>query len=118
MKTPTKPQQKMETLKHSPWKGMSIDTIGPIDKSVEGHHYGFVSRHAPDIDDDGEITDGSNFLIILGMRTNAIMTNLLGPPKRMTTNATNIKNIQYHPHYYNPIHTLREWKGWEWHWID
>lgn len=90
MKTPTIPQKKMETLKHRPWKGMSIDTIGPIDKSVEGHHYGFVARHTQDIDDEGEITDGSNFLIILGMTTNAeapnaIMTliNLLGPPKRI-----------------------------------
>jgi hypothetical protein len=34
MKTPTIPQKKMETLKHRTWIGMSIDTIGPFDKSV------------------------------------------------------------------------------------
>ena len=43
MKTPTIPQKKMETLKHRRWTGMSIDTIGPFDKSVEGHHYGLVT---------------------------------------------------------------------------
>jgi transposase InsO family protein len=43
-----------------------------------------------DIDDEGKITDGSNFLIILGMTTNAeapnaimTLTNLLWQPKRI-----------------------------------
>ena len=49
MKTPTIPQRKMEVLKHRMWIGMSIDTIGPFDKSVEGHHYGLVARHTQDI---------------------------------------------------------------------
>ena len=34
IKTPTTPQKKMETLKHRKWITMSIDTIGPFDKSV------------------------------------------------------------------------------------
>ena len=38
MKSPTIPQKKMETLKHRRWTGMSIDPIGPFDKSVEGNH--------------------------------------------------------------------------------
>ena len=90
MKTPTIPQKKMEALKHRTWTGMSIDTIGPFDKSVEGHHYGFVARHTQDINDEGVTTNGSNFLIILGMTTkaeapNAVLTliNLLGAPKRI-----------------------------------
>jgi len=90
MKTPTIPQKKMEALKHRTWTGMSIDTIGPFDKSVEGHHYGFVARHTQDINDEGDTTNGSNFLIILGMTTkaeapNAVLTliNLLGAPKRI-----------------------------------
>ena len=90
MKTPTIPQKKMETLKHRTWTGMSIDTIGPFDKSVEGHHYGLVARHTQDLDDEGETTNGSNFLIILGMTTkaeapNAVLTliNLLGAPRRI-----------------------------------
>ena len=90
MKTPTIPQKKMETLKHRRWTGMSIDTIGPFDKSVEGHHYGLVARHTQDENEEGEATNGSNFLIILGMTTkaeapNAILTliNLVGAPKRI-----------------------------------
>ena len=69
---------------------MSIDTIGPFDKSVEGHHYGLVARHTQDENEEGEATNGSNFLIILGMTTkaeapNAILTliNLVGAPKRI-----------------------------------
>ena len=31
----------------------------------------FVTRHTQDLDDEGEITNGSNFLIILGMTTKA-----------------------------------------------
>ena len=53
MNTPNIPQKKMETLKHRTWIGMSIDTIGPFDKSVEGHHYGLVARHTQDINDEG-----------------------------------------------------------------
>ncbi len=90
MKTPTIPQKKMETLKHRRWTGMSIDTIGPFDKSVEGHHYGLVARHTQDENEEGEATNGSNFLIILGMTTkaeapNAVLTliNLVGAPKRI-----------------------------------
>ena len=90
MKTPNIPQKKMETLKHRTWIGMSIDTIGPFDKSVEGHHYGLVARHTQDLNDEGDTTNGSNFLIILGMTTkaeapNAVLTliNLLGAPKRI-----------------------------------
>ena len=80
----------METLKHRTWTGMSIDTIGPFDKSVEEHHYGLVARHTQDINDEGDTTNGSNFLIILDMTTkaeapNAVLTliNLLGAPKRI-----------------------------------
>ena len=69
---------------------MSIDTIGPFDKSVEGHHYGLVARHTQDENEEGEATNGSNFLIILGMTTkaeapNAVLTliNLVGAPKRI-----------------------------------
>ena len=90
MKTPTIPQKKMETLKHRRWTGMSIDTIGPFDKSVEGHHYGLVARHTQDENEEEEATNGSNFLIILGMTTkaeapNAVLTliNLVGAPKRI-----------------------------------
>jgi len=90
MKTPTIPQKKMETLRHRRWTGMSIDTIGPFDKSVEGHHYGLVARHTQDENEEGEATNGSNFLIILGMTTkaeapNAVLTliNLVGAPKRI-----------------------------------
>jgi hypothetical protein len=90
MKTPTIPQKKMETLKHRTLIEMSIDTIGPFDKSVEGHHYGLVARHTQDLNDEEETVNGSNFLIILGMTTkaeapNAVLTliNLLGAPKRI-----------------------------------
>ena len=38
MKTPTISQKKMETMQHRTWIEMSIDAIGPFDKSVEGHH--------------------------------------------------------------------------------
>ena len=48
------PMSKMETLKHRRWTGMSIDTIGTFDKSVEGHHYGLVARHTQDLNDEGE----------------------------------------------------------------
>jgi hypothetical protein len=48
---------------------MSIDTIGPFDKSVEGYHHGLVVRHTQDENDEGETTKGSNFLIILVMTT-------------------------------------------------
>jgi transposase InsO family protein len=58
----TIPKKKMETLKHRTWIGMSIDTIGPFDKSVEGHHYGLVVRHTQDLN---------------------TMINLLGAPKRI-----------------------------------
>jgi hypothetical protein len=70
--------------------GMSIDTIGPFDKSVEGHHHCLVVRHTQDVNDEEETTNGPNFLIILGMTTkaeasNAALTliNLLGAPKRI-----------------------------------
>jgi hypothetical protein len=75
MKTPAIPQKKMETLKHRTWIGMSIDTIGPFDKSVEGHHYGLVARHTQDVNDERDTTNGSNFLIILGMTTKAEAPN-------------------------------------------
>ncbi len=75
MKSPTIPQKKMETLKHRRWTGMSIDPIGPFDKSVEGNHQGLVARHTQDVNDAGETTNGSNFLIILGMTTKAEAPN-------------------------------------------
>jgi len=49
-----------------------------------------LQRHTQDINDEGDTTNGSNFLIILGMMTkaeapNAVLTliNLLGAPKRI-----------------------------------
>ena len=54
---------------------MNIDTIGPFDKSVEEHHDGFVARHTQDLNDEGDTTSGSNFLIILGMTTKAEAPN-------------------------------------------
>jgi hypothetical protein len=88
MKTPNIPQKKMETLKYRRWTGMSIDTIGPFDKSVEGHHYGLTARHTQDENEEGEATNGSNFLIILGMTTkagapNAVLILIVGAPKRI-----------------------------------
>ena len=59
-------------------------------QSKDRHHYGLVARHTQDLNDEGEATNGSNFLIILGMTTeaeapNAVLTliNLLGAPKRI-----------------------------------
>jgi hypothetical protein len=49
-----------------------------------------VARHTQGLNDEGETTNGSNFLIILGMTTkaeapNAVLTliNLLGASKRI-----------------------------------
>ena len=75
------------------WIGMTIDDIGPFDKSVEGHHYGLVTRHTQDLNDEGDTTNGSN--IILGMTTksetpDAVLTliNLRGTPKRIHNDNT------------------------------
>ncbi len=107
MKTLTIPQKKMEILKHRRWTGMSIDDIGHFDKTVEGHHYSLVTRHTlyrggvitsqwpgmshtQDENDEGETTNCSNLLIIIGMTTkdeepNTVLTliNLVGTPKHI-----------------------------------
>jgi hypothetical protein len=74
---------------------MSIDTVGPFYKSVEGHLYGLVPRQTQDENDEGETANDSNFLIILGMTTktetpNAVLTliNFVGAPNRIYSDNT------------------------------
>ena len=112
---------------------LSTDIIGPFDKSVEGHHYGLVARHTQDLNDEGDTTNGSNFLIILGMTNQGWSTECsfdrmqfwLHQSSRSTKthsqwqcswmqfrgNTANIQNVQYHSYDDNSLQrkTIGTW---------